>query len=524
MKKVILSILVVSQLFFSGCVQKKDIETLNEKSDLTYSLEQLPRNLCMFKDDYVRSQDLLCALFDGLVTLNANNEISEGLAGSYNISNDGITYTFKLREGISWSSEKPIVASDFVEFFKNLLDSKAKNAYVSELYCIYGAEDFNKGKKTFKDVAIDAPDNSTLTIRLNSDTPEFLKILTKPMYRLRRNFDKLSDIEKNFKEVDYSGAYVIDSFKNENILELKRNNSYWDKPLEEKISIVANSPEKALASFNSGKVDLMFDLPLKETTVDEEVGNLKFTPDKDMYALIFNYEKKDLCGNYNFRKTINETIKFLYSEEDMYSKAGLIEGNGDMAFSTLEKDSIQTSSKQLENVDISKINSLFKEMDFDKGKLITLVSQNDNKSKLIVEELEKVFKEDLGLRINKKYFSKDDYNKVLENGSFDIALNIYKNPERKDTFLKMWTKDNKKNVSKYSNNDYDKIVNKTTINKQEKESMILSSISILSKDIAYIPVYYDSLSYATSKNIKDIELDGNNNVVFKTLYKNGIED
>ncbi|MEW8957301.1 ABC transporter substrate-binding protein [Clostridium sp.] len=517
MKKVILCTMIFFQIFMVGCIQKKSIEDKEESTILTYSMEEFPKTLAINEGDKERSEDLICALFDGLVTMGSNKEIVGSLAESYEVTSDGIGYTFKLRDDIYWSNGKPILASDFVEFFKNILDPSFKNPYASELYSIYGAKDFNEGKSTFKDVAINSIDNKTLKIRMNHPDEEFLKTLSKPNYRLRKNFNKLYSYTSSYKDIEYSGSYVIDSLKENEFILLKRNNSYWDNVEEDEIKLVINSPEKALASFNSGKSDIIFNIPLKETSIDSNKGKLEFYPTGDMFALVFNHGKGDLGGNFNFRKAINESVNLLYNEEDLYAKAGLIQGRGDMAFKNSTSDVMQASGAYKDDIDISKIKSIFKDMDYDEKTVINMVFLNDNKNKLIAEELEKILKEQLELNINKKFLDKEEFDKTLENGDFDLALKYYNNPSKKEDFFKLWTKDNKNNIGKYNNPEYDKTLNKSIL---EKDRDFIASTSILSKDITYIPVYYDSLSYAVSNSISGAELDGNNNILLKEVNKN----
>ncbi|WP_027634565.1 ABC transporter substrate-binding protein [Clostridium hydrogeniformans] len=517
MKKIILAIVIVCQLFMVGCIQKKNVEDKEENTLLTYGMEEFPKTLVLKEDSKERSEDLICSLFDGLVTIGSNKEIIGSLAESYEVTNDGIGYTFKLREDIKWSNGKPIVASDFVEFFKNILDPSLKNPYASELYSIYGAKEFNEGKKTFKDVAINSTDNKTLNIRMNNANEEFLKILSKPNYRLRKNFNKLYNYTSSYKEIEYSGPYVIEDLKENEFILLKRNEGYWDKVEENQVKLVRNSPEKSLASFNSGKTDIIFNIPLKETSIDTSMGNLEFYPTGDMFALLFNHSKKDLGGNLSFRKAINESVKLLYNEEDLYSKAGLIQGKGDMAFKNYNEDVMQTSGGYKGDVDISKIKSIFKDMDYDEKTVINMVFLNDNKNKLIAEKLEEILKDQLELSINKKFLNQEEFNKTLEDGEYDLALKFYKQPVKKEDFFKLWTKDNKRNISRYNNGEYDKILNKVLV---DKEKDFITPISILSRDITYIPVYYDSLSYAISKEVSGVELDGNNNILLKKVNKN----
>ena len=143
----------------------------------------------------------------------------------------------------------------------------------NELYPIFGAEGFNKGKNTFKDVAINALDNSTLQIRMNYPKDDFLKILSKPNYRLRRNFDKLNNYGSQFKDIEYSGAFKITDVSDKKNKLSRKVMLIGIKQKEDKILLSVDSKEKAIASFNSNKVNVIFDVPIKQAGEIATHGN-----------------------------------------------------------------------------------------------------------------------------------------------------------------------------------------------------------------------------------------------------------
>lgn len=504
----------------SGCIEKKHSNEVTEENNiLTMNIDKLPKDLGFLDVKDTRNLDILCFLFDGLVDADSNGKITGALAESYDVSKDGLTYTFKLRKNIKWSNEKQIVASDFVDFFKVILSNKMAFVDVNELYPIFGAEGFNKGKNTFKDVAINALDNYTLQIRMNYPKEDFLRILSKPSYRLRRNFEKLNNYTNQFKDIEYSGAFKVIDVSDKKIM-LGKSEAYWDKAKEDKILLAVDSKEKAIASFNGNKVNVIFDVPIKQAGEIATNGNLEFYPTWDAYGVIFNNNKDSIASNIKFKRVIEDSIKLSYSNDKYLASGGMIESRGQLVFNSSMQDAKATFNKSAEPLDISKLNTFLKDIDFDKETMVlNILALNETKSKLMIEALNKVLATDLNIKTNVKFINLEDYDKVLKEGNFNIALVNIKRVGNKDEFYSRWTKDNKLNYGKYENETYDKLFIKPCKDAKEKEELFVNLQSILKRDMPYIPFYYDSINYIYSSNIKGLELDGNNNIVLKRLYK-----
>lgn len=125
------------------------------------------------------SLDIINNIYEGLMR-EVNGEVKHGMAESYTVSNDGKTYTFKIRD-TKWSDGEPVTAADFEYSWKRALDPSKFYYDAPLLYCIQGAEKYNLGKGSVNDVAIEALDNKTLKVTLNEATPYFLSLITKPI-------------------------------------------------------------------------------------------------------------------------------------------------------------------------------------------------------------------------------------------------------------------------------------------------------------------------------------------------------
>ncbi|MCH5139065.1 peptide ABC transporter substrate-binding protein, partial [Clostridiaceae bacterium UIB06] len=98
MKKLICYILILSLMFFSGCVEKSVQGNKDEelKNSIVYNLGKAPEDLIMLKSYNLRQQDLLVNLFEGLVSEDEKGKINPALAESWSLSKDETCYTFKI--------------------------------------------------------------------------------------------------------------------------------------------------------------------------------------------------------------------------------------------------------------------------------------------------------------------------------------------------------------------------------------------------------------------------------------------
>jgi oligopeptide transport system substrate-binding protein len=117
-------------------------------------------------------------LFMGLATDAADASPIPGAAESWQISDDGLTYTFKIRDH-TWSDGTPVTAEDFVYSFRRVLDPKKAAEYASILYPIKNAEAINSGKlASLEELGARAIDAKTLEVKLENPTGYFIELLT----------------------------------------------------------------------------------------------------------------------------------------------------------------------------------------------------------------------------------------------------------------------------------------------------------------------------------------------------------
>jgi oligopeptide transport system substrate-binding protein len=137
-----------------------------------------PETLDPHKTSTTIEANILRNLFEGLVVLDPTGNVAPGAAESFAVSQDGLTYTFRLRGNAKWSNGEPVTGSDFVYSLRRIEDPKTRSQYAEVLYPIKNAQEVNAGRAELTALGVAAPDERTVEITLKAPTPYFLQLLT----------------------------------------------------------------------------------------------------------------------------------------------------------------------------------------------------------------------------------------------------------------------------------------------------------------------------------------------------------
>ena len=169
------------------------------------------------------------ALYEGLVTYHpATLAPQPGLAESWEISEDGQTYTFHLRQDLKWSNGDPLTANQIKQSWLRLLSPEVSADYASLLDNIIGASEYRKGEASADEVSLEVPDSETLIVNLEKRVPYFLKILCHYSFTPVHPSLLTSQNWWNEEEIPVTGPYAFTGKTGHKSIILKKNNLYWD--------------------------------------------------------------------------------------------------------------------------------------------------------------------------------------------------------------------------------------------------------------------------------------------------------
>ena len=293
----ILSVILIFTAL-SGCNKSKEAYILYMEFD------SAPKTLDPQLASSIAEETVVKSLFEGLIRLDENGKPVPAAAESFTVSNDELTYTFKLRGGMKWSNDDDVTAKDFVFGIERAALKKTKSPYVSSLYSVVGVEEISKGK--IGTLGVKAVDEKTVEIKLKEKNPDFLKVLTTApcMPCNKKAFEKAKGkycLEKKYTVTN--GSYYLKSWVNDGDFSLRvnKNSDYNGKFVSQANAVIFSVGEKSERAEKIKESNL--DLGFIDYTEDESVAS---TFSKTCYALLIN--KNSDIGKSAFRKAIEGSI------------------------------------------------------------------------------------------------------------------------------------------------------------------------------------------------------------------------
>ena len=125
------------------------------------------------------SFEVIAATIEGLYTLDADGNAIPAIAKSYDVSEDGLVYTFHLREDAKWSNGEPVTANDFVYAWRRLVDpnTASEYAFIMDVAGVVNAASVNAGEASLEELGVNAVDDYTLEVTLALPVPFFLQLI-----------------------------------------------------------------------------------------------------------------------------------------------------------------------------------------------------------------------------------------------------------------------------------------------------------------------------------------------------------
>jgi oligopeptide transport system substrate-binding protein len=289
-----------------------------EKQKLVFNNGAEPQTLDPALMSGVPEHRIAMALFEGLTRFDPKDlHPLPGVAEKWEISEDGRTYTFHLRENARWSNGDPVTAEDFAWSWMRVIDPRAlpQTAEYAQTY------DWIEGAKTLihmdppkeKDgaskeaydkaldearakVAISAKDARTLVVRLAKPCPFFLNLcaLETLMPVHRKTVEKFGVQWTRADKIVSNGPYVLKEWVPLSKIVFAPNKSYWDAPrvkLQEVDILPIDNQDTALNKFLAGEVDWIDDVPINRADEVKKHPNFRVSPFLTIYFYRFNCTK-----------------------------------------------------------------------------------------------------------------------------------------------------------------------------------------------------------------------------------------
>jgi oligopeptide transport system substrate-binding protein len=451
------------------------------------------------------SWNVLINVIEGLYRLDENARPVPGQAEKVDISEDGLTYTFTLRDGIKWSNGDPVTSHDFKYAWLKVLnpDTASQYAYIISTF-VEGAADYNEGKGSAEDVAIETPDDKTLKVKLVSPAPFWLGLAAFPTYLPQNQKFVEQQGEEYSQSADaliYNGPYTLTELNPTEGATMVKNADYWDKDnvdVERVEGKIVTELDTAVNLHESGELDIT---ELNAEYVDEYRDSADFqrTPTFATYYLVFN-EELEIFQNVNIRRAFQigfdrAALAYKIYNDGSEPATGLvpdgIAGPGDQTFREAEGPTVPEfnpeEAKRLYEQGLEEVGG--------EAPTIELLSYDDTTGRDFATFFQSQVEDNLGAKIEVKVQPFDRKLELESNGEFQLSYQgwgaDYNDPM---TFLDLWATDSPFNTGGYSNERYDELIEQAQAATDEDEHMDLmleAEKLLLEEDAAVAPVRYD---------------------------------
>ena len=521
MKKllIIIATLALFALLFAGCGK-------NSAGTIRASLSSDPETLDPRKITETEGHMIANQIYEGLVTFNDKDEVVPACAEKWEISADGLTYTFHLRPGMKWSNGDPLTANDFEYGIKSGLAPAFASPYADILYYIKNAEEYNTGAiKNADTVGVKALDDSTLQIVLKAPCAYFVSVTAYPTY---------SPVNKNsdFSKVDKiicNGPFKVISWTRNGKIETVKNDNYYDaaKVKTSALTFAISSDNNTLFQmFKSGQIQFMEAAPIIEVRNLIKDGTVKPVPQLSTYYLDLNNNKAPFTDP-RVRKALNLAINRKLLVEKV-TRAGELPATAwipsGAADATPGSDFRKVGGDLFKDNDVATAKRLLAEAGYPDGKgfpAVTYSYNTNDKHKAIAEAIQEMWKNNLGITIKLQNEEWKVFLNSRRTGDYMIARDGW-SADYPDAyaFMSLLLKSSPQNNVKYANSEFDTMIdtssNETDMTK--RYALLHAAEQHLIDDMPVVPLYYYSQIPVVAKNLKGVVQNALNNYYFKTAY------
>jgi len=441
-----------------------------------------------------------------------------GQAESYDVSEDGLTYTFHLRDGITWSDGQPVTAGDFVYSWKRIVDpaNAADYGYILD-GIVANASAIQAGEMEPDTLGVEAADDKTFVVTLEAECPYFIGLCAfAALMPLRQDVIEEKGIEwTNPENMVSNGAYVLSDWVHDSYLEMTKNPAYYDVESvgPDKIMWYLNNSETSeLAAFKAGEYDFFDALPVDqiEALMEEGVGHA--APQVGTYYL---YLSADQIPDWRVRAAISlcidrDNIVENVTQGGQTPATGVtamgitnsaneewVAANGEftyMALSEMYPDAdLETYSGRCELAQ-----QLLEEAvadGYDASATIDYEYNTNEAHKAIGEAVQQDVASVLGLNITLNNSEWQTYTNNLGEGKFGMArLGWIADYDDAITYLELFVNGNSYNYGNWVNDEYTDLINqaKALPGGEERDALLAEAEKLMFGEGGYpiAPIYY----------------------------------
>ena len=481
-----------------------------------------PETLDPALNSAVDGGNTIITVFETLLIINENNEAVPGQAESWTTSEDGLTWTFTMRDGLKWSDGTDLTAKDFEYSFKRMANPDTAAPYAAT--CLGMIDGFD---------AAQAGDTDALNVKASDDGKTLTIVLAYPCsyFDKMAAFAAMSPVQQATVEANgdswctsadtfvSNGPYMITDWTPSERIVLTKNPNYvggWDnsKIVSDTITLLLlEDSSAAFAAYNSGEAVLIKDVPTDEIpslTKAEDGGDFYVDTILGTYYVSLNL-KRDAFKDAKVRRALslaidrdyvaNTIMQGTYSTADSIVGPGIVDENGYFH----DNGNAPYISADYE-ANLAEAKKLLADAGYPNGEGYPTLEYSTNDAGYhvpLAEYLQQAWS-DLGITLTISKMEWSSFTAARRAGEYDVARNgwvmDYNDPSN---MVELFCTDNGNNDGKYSNPDFDAAIEASKVaDAAEHFAQLHKAEDILMEDMGCIPVAYYNDFWLQSSSLK----------------------
>ncbi|OUS17981.1 peptide ABC transporter substrate-binding protein [Gammaproteobacteria bacterium 50_400_T64] len=478
----------------------------------------------------VPEHHIIVGLLEGLVLKDpATLEPTPGMAERWEISDDGKTYTFYIRDDARWSNGDPVTSEDFAWSWWRALQPALGNLYAYMYYPIKNAEAYATGKlDDFSQVGVKAIDALTLEVTLANPTPYFLQLLDHysmfPVHRATiEKFGEPAERGTRWTRAGNfvgNGPFILTQWDLNRLVMIEKSPTYYDAD-KVRLHAIRFYPTENVSTeermFRAGQLHVTGSLPADKIAVYKESNPqaLRISPYLGTYFYRINTTVEHLAD-----KRIRRALAMAVDRQQIINT--VTKGGQTPAFTFTPPNTLGYTTEAGFVEDIAAAKALLAEAGYPNGEGFPpteiLYNTSEGHRKLAVA-IQQMWKKNLNIDIT---LNNQDWKVYLDSeasGNFQISragwIGDYVDP---NTFLDMWLTDGGNNRTGWHSDEYDQLINEAAPVAKEREQRYAHfrrAEAILMDAMPIIPIYTYNSTHLVHPNVKGMP----SNILDYSLYK-----
>lgn len=523
MKKKLISLVLVAAMAFGmvacGNSNSDSADKGSAVKELKVQVGPNPETLDPALNSAVDGGNVILHAFEGLLTTDEEGHYQAGQAEKWEVSDDGLTWTFHLRDGLKWSDGSDFTANDFVYSWKRVCDPEVAAPYAETvLGMVKGYDEAMAGNPDA--LAVSAPDDKTLVVELSSPCSYFEGLAA---------FATLSPVKESTVEENgdawatapesyiSNGAFKMTEWVPDSYITFEKNENYWNADaikLDKLTFLLIEDPNAAYSAYQSGEALMIKDVPTEEIPSLEGNDDFYIDPIIGTYYLSLNLNLEQFQDQ-RVREALSLAIDRKYVAETImqgtYTPASNLLGEGWLDTDGTEFiDNANGGEPYIDvedyDANLEKAKQLMADAGYPNGEGFPTITYSTNDAGYhipLAEYLQKAWAE-LGITVEVDKVEWSSFTPQRRSGDFEIARNgwvgDYSDPSN---MLDLFCTTNGNNDGKYSSADYDAAMelSRTTLDATERSQALHEAEDIIMEDAGCIPVAYYNDFYLMSNKI-----------------------